>query len=448
MESRDLNPKMALDLLSSVRYLLKTEDISIDNWIFRLHYRITVLILLTSSAVGVAKQYFGDPINCQTASGVSSKVMDDYCWIHSTFHVRSEYQGNVGCILDTSLSENSAIHLVASNTPDTAFYQWVPFTLVFQALIFYIPRKLWKSFEGGLMEAFGSDSKQSLMLSTVDEVSLEDVDSILVRETVAKKYANFFQSTLHHNNGYFLQYFICEVLNFFIDVFNIFFTDMFLGGRFLRYGSQVMKFYMHSHAERRDLPNPMCTAFPTVTSCTFHSVGTAAGEQKFNSLCVLSLNIINEKIYLLLWFWFYFLTLLTGCHLVYRLFVILIPFTRSFLLLVRARMFSTSDRKTVQRILSRCYLGDWWVLYQLGRNSNTHFYRYLLRYLENTMYVNIRNGEHPRKRRLRQRSSSHLRDAEDDSTTPSGDEKNGSGTMRRRPHGGRAHTKIGMPYNI
>lgn len=265
----------------------------------------------------------------QTASGVSSKVMDDYCWIHSTFHVRSEYQGNVGCILDTSLSENSAIHLVASNTPDTAFYQWVPFTLVFQALIFYIPRKLWKSFEGGLMEAFGSDSKQSLMLSTVDEVSLDDVDSILVRETVAKKYANFFQSTLHHNNGYFLQYFICEVLNFFIDVFNIYFTDMFLGGRFLRYGSQVIKFYMHSHAERRDLPNPMCTAFPTVTSCTFHSVGTAAGEQKFNSLCVLSLNIINEKIYLLLWFWFYFLTLLTGCHLVYRLFVILIPFTRS-----------------------------------------------------------------------------------------------------------------------
>ncbi len=56
---------MALDLLSSVRYLLKPEDISIDNWVFRLHYRATVLILLASSAIGVAKQYFGDPINCQ-----------------------------------------------------------------------------------------------------------------------------------------------------------------------------------------------------------------------------------------------------------------------------------------------------------------------------------------------------------------------------------------------
>ncbi len=31
-------------------------------------------------------------------------------------------------------------------------------------------------------------------------------------------------------------------------------------------------------------------------SCTFHTVGTAAGEQKYNSLCILSLNIINEKV--------------------------------------------------------------------------------------------------------------------------------------------------------
>lgn len=32
-----------------------------------------------------------------------------------------------------------------------------------------------------------------------------DLESVLYKEAVAKKYANFFQSTLHHNNGYFLQ---------------------------------------------------------------------------------------------------------------------------------------------------------------------------------------------------------------------------------------------------
>ena len=62
-----------------------------------------------------------------------------------------------------------------------------------------------------------------------------------------------------------LQFFLCEVLNFLVDVVNLYFTDVFLGGRFLKYGTQVIKYYAHSHAERRDLPNPMCTVFPTVT---------------------------------------------------------------------------------------------------------------------------------------------------------------------------------------
>ena len=56
---------MALEVFSSIRYWIKPEDISIDNWIFKLHYRFSTAILLGSSAIGVAKQYFGDPINCQ-----------------------------------------------------------------------------------------------------------------------------------------------------------------------------------------------------------------------------------------------------------------------------------------------------------------------------------------------------------------------------------------------
>ena len=59
---------MALDVFSSVRYLLKPEEICIDNWIFKLHYRVTVMLFLGSSAIGVSKQYFGDPINCQVKS--------------------------------------------------------------------------------------------------------------------------------------------------------------------------------------------------------------------------------------------------------------------------------------------------------------------------------------------------------------------------------------------
>ena len=83
---------MALDLVKGLKTFLKIDDLTIDNIVFKLHYRVTVAILVGSSLVGVAKQYFGDPINCQTSSGVESKVLDDYCWIHSTFQIRAEYQ--------------------------------------------------------------------------------------------------------------------------------------------------------------------------------------------------------------------------------------------------------------------------------------------------------------------------------------------------------------------
>jgi hypothetical protein len=56
---------MALEVFSSIRYFLKPEDIAIDNWIFKMHYKFSVILMLAGSAIGVAKQYFGDPINCQ-----------------------------------------------------------------------------------------------------------------------------------------------------------------------------------------------------------------------------------------------------------------------------------------------------------------------------------------------------------------------------------------------
>ena len=51
----------------------------------------------------------------------------------------------------------------------------------------------------------------------------------------------------------------------------------------------------------------MCALFPTEVSCSIPVVGAAGEAQTLNGLCVLTQNIINEKIYLLLWFWFVFM---------------------------------------------------------------------------------------------------------------------------------------------
>ena len=74
-------------LFKEVQKFLKLDSVWIDNNVFRLHYKLTVLIFLTSSLLVSSKQYIGDPIDC--ISDVNGSIVDTYCWIHSTFTIPS-----------------------------------------------------------------------------------------------------------------------------------------------------------------------------------------------------------------------------------------------------------------------------------------------------------------------------------------------------------------------
>ena len=83
------------------------------------------------------------------------------------------------------------------------------------------------------------------------------------------------------------------------------------GGYFLSYGSDVYRFYSLPPEEimLEDSRNPMCEAFPRVASCTYYQYGSGGRQTALNALCILGLNIIIDKVYLVLWFWYVFLIL-------------------------------------------------------------------------------------------------------------------------------------------
>jgi hypothetical protein len=80
---------------------------------------------------------------------------------------------------------------------------------------------------------------------------------------------------------------------------------------------------------------------------------------------VLPLNIVNEKIYVFLWFWFLFVAALSGLHLVYRTAVVVVPEFRLLLLRSRSRLTPKDEVETINK---KFQIGDWFVLYQLGKN--------------------------------------------------------------------------------
>merc|ERR1711937_596714 len=117
--------------------------------------------------------------------------------------------------------------------------------------------------------------------------------------------------------------FLCEALALVNVVGQIYFTDRFLGNEFTTYGWDVLSVTAGNPEERAD---PMNVVFPKVTKCTFHKYGPSGTITKHDGLCILALNIINEKIYV--FFWFVSVAMTSALALLYRVVIFLMPSIR------------------------------------------------------------------------------------------------------------------------
>lgn len=344
------------DVFGSVKGLLKIDSVCIDNNIFRLHYKATVIILVAFSLLVTSRQYIGDPIDC-IVDDVPLNIMDTYCWIYSTFTIPNRIGGRIG---KDVVQPGIASHVDGEDEVKYhKYYQWVCFVLFFQAMFFYLPRYMWKTWEGGRIKMLVLD----LNCPIISDECKTDRKKLLI---------DYFATNLHTQNFYAVRFFLCEFLNFVNVIAQIFFMDYFLDGEFSTYGSDVLRF---TEMEPEDRADPMARVFPKVTKCTFHKYGPSGSIQKLDGLCVLPLNIVNEKIYVFLWFWFLFVAVLSGLNLVYRTMVVVMPRFRLLLLRARSRL---APQDEVETITKKCQIGDWFILYQLGKNIDPLIFKELV----------------------------------------------------------------------
>jgi len=148
-------------------------------------------------------------------------------------------------------------------------------------------------------------------------------------------------------------------------------TNSFLDGEFRTYGYDVLRFIEMPPERRAD---PMARIFPKIAKCSFYQYGGSGTVEKFDGLCVLPLNVVNEKIYVFLWFWFYFLAVLDLLNFMYRVAVLRSPTFRLLLLKARSRLCRRRELETVFKELD---IGDWFVLF------------YLAKYIEPNVYADV-----------------------------------------------------------
>lgn len=342
-----------------VRYLI--DKAIIDNMVFRMHYRITSAILFLCCILVTANNLIGEPIACINDGSIPSHVLNTFCWITYTFTLpNSNPHGIVHPGLGNDYGEEKRMH---------SYYQWVPFMLFFQGLLFYIPHWVWKNWEEGKVRMI-SEGMRGTIASIADD-----------RTNRQNRLVQYLIDTLHMHNSYSFGYFLCEALNFINVVGNIFFLDTFLGGAFLTYGTEVVKFSNLNQEQRND---PMIEVFPRITKCTFHKFGSSGSIQSHDAMCVLALNILNEKIFIFLWFWFIILSVVSGLALLYSAAVIMLPRTRETIL---TRRFRFGTPKGVEALVRKTQVGDFLLLHLLGQNMSLRVFGEVLDELSQRLHL-------------------------------------------------------------
>ena len=122
---------------------------------------------------------------------MSSSTLKSYCWMYSSFDIPPEFEG--------SCARHSGEEDSGGGGVFNSFYQWVSLCLVSQALVFYLPRALWVSLEGGLMKHLAKDAGGKVV-----EDAEKKKDDLLAT----------FNKHLHNKYDRYFQTFIgCEILN-------------------------------------------------------------------------------------------------------------------------------------------------------------------------------------------------------------------------------------------
>lgn len=340
------------EVFSSLSGLVRRDRIVTDNVVFQLHSKFTVGLLVALCLLVTAIQYFGSPIDCLgDYTAVPQNIFNLYCWSATTYSLPTHWKGDLGFDLaypgvgTSSDSKNRVYH---------SYYQWVWFVLCVQALFFYTPHFIWKSVE---------NDRISHLLLDLDQHILTDKKRRERCQTLVK----YLVTTAGTHGSLFWTFSFLEVINLINVIVQIFVMNTLIGGNFLSIGTSFI--YSKTSGPNDDpvTSNPLIRVFPRMTKCSFRKMGSSGDVEQHDALCLLSVNHVHEKVFIILWFWFLFLAISSILAIICRAMVLFSKDCRIIVLQTRGRLVAHS---VLEQIVSRTSVGDWFLLLLLAKNMD------------------------------------------------------------------------------
>jgi len=300
---------MSLYLVTDAFRKLGSPGVKNDDFYDRISRKYTTIILGVSFLIIGSSQFIGQPINCYTQNFPQPTYVNWVCWISSSYYLPFDRP------LPTRYEQ----------TPEKIpYYQWVPFILLCMMFLFYLPGFVWRN----LNKACGINTKIiTKMVTDMDQLDGEKrekavralakhIDKALAyhREyeygfmfNLRRRIGSIFCCSMGRHSGNYLAstYILIKLLYIANALGQIFLLNVFMGHGFGLIGFETMKRWWNG------LDMEVVERFPRITMCKFVIRTLGDNIQPYDVQCLLPINIYNEKIFLVIWFWLVFVVIVS-----------------------------------------------------------------------------------------------------------------------------------------
>ena len=203
--------------------------------------------------------------------------------------------------------ENQRIPKEEEPKAHIGYYQWVPLILSFQAILFYLPRPIWMilSTKSGVSvfevtdaarecqhksDTKSRDCIMTYMSNHMGQFLLKQMTSHAITNHCKRFWWRFYGKNLTITYLFMKIVYLINVLG------QLYILDQFLGMNYHLYGFEVFSRLTSGKDWRTS------DRFPRVTFCDF-KIRVVGHIQRYTVQCSLPMNLLNEIIFIFIWFW-------------------------------------------------------------------------------------------------------------------------------------------------